>query len=295
MLKLKGDTIVVGDIHGDPLKLLWQAPRLDTHPGKIKHVILLGDIGFGFVRKRYHGRLSAVAAMLDCVNTLDDVDDDAFSEELNYCVNVSARELILSIMSAVKILTGNRDVQVYAIRGNHDNPAFWDSRTKQGKTARLEDKNFHFLKDGFIEINKELWLTIGGGVSVDRFIAQRVEGVTWWAGEEINGNFNKPLPVGYKKLTGILSHTGEVPPYADYKLPDSYEGWVAEALKREQQALESLAVRYNPKYWVYGHFHRAWESDASGEMRFICVAQDDFLILNKTRLKSNENMPRNRF
>lgn len=295
MLKLKGETFVVGDVHGRPTDLLRKTAMLEAHPKKVKHIILLGDIGFGFVRGRHCKRLTAVAAALDCADRLEDVDDDKFIDEFVYCVKESAKELVLSLISVARILTGNKDVQVYAIRGNHDNPEFWDRKTKFGKAASSVDSNFHFLNDGFIDINNELWLTIGGGVSIDRFTAGRVEGVSWWAGEEIDGSFDKPLPIGYKYLTGILSHTGKIPTYAQYKHPDANEGYVAKALKREMEAIDSLAVRYNPTYWIYGHFHGTWVRTIPGQMLFSCIGASEMIALDKTSLRKALNGPRNRF
>lgn len=294
MLKLKGETFVAGDIHGRPTDLLRKVILFESHPKKVKHIILLGDIGFGFVRGRYCKRLSAVAAALDCADRLEDIEDDKFVDEFVYCVKESAKELVLSIMSVARILTGNKDVQVYAIRGNHDNPAFWDRKTKFGKAAASVDSNFHFLNDGFIDINNDLWLTLGGGVSIDRFTAQRVEGVSWWPGEEIDGSFDKPLPIGYKSLTGILSHTGKLPAYAGYKHPSVNEGYVAEALKREMEAIDSLAVRYSPTYWLYGHFHETWVRSIPGQMLFYCVGEAVLMPLDKTYLRKALNGPRNR-
>lgn len=295
MLKLKGETFVVGDIHGDPVDLIRNQIYIEDYPKQIKHIFLLGDIGFGFVRGRYRKRLSNIISVLDSIKSLDDVsDDDKFIREFLYCVTNSAKDLVLSIMYVARLLTGNKDVQVYAIRGNHDNPDFWNKKTKLGKAVSKVDKNFHFLNDGFIEINNELWLTIGGAVSVDRFTADRIEGISWWAGEEMDGSFNEPLPIGYKKLTGILSHTGKVPSYADYKLPVSHTGMVREALEREEKAIDSLLFRYNPSSWFYGHFHYPWAVVLPG-VKFTCVGEHEMIPLPRCHCRKHQNRPRNRF
>jgi hypothetical protein len=76
----------------------------------------------------------------------------------------------------------SRNIEFLAIRGNHDSPAYFD--------GHVNFSNFKLLKDYTqLKINNELWLFVGGAVSVDRKAIDsygdpyRLEGRSWWKDE----------------------------------------------------------------------------------------------------------------
>lgn len=291
IIHLTGDTLLVGDIHGNPVDILSYRNSVLSMKRPIHNIILLGDIGFGFLHQKYRGKMSKTLSIIDAIGNTEGIEDLVIAS-LEKSTKQSAKILINDIMCAAKLLTGNSKVKVFAIRGNHDDPRYWIPDTQLQKDIRKNNKNFYFLEDGFIDINNNLWLTVGGSVSIDRFTAQRIPGVSWWSGEEMK-NFDSPLPVGYKKLTGILSHSGKTPDYASYKLPQCSEGEVAEALDRELKTIESLAVRYNPEFWIYGHFHKSWIRTLAGEMLFFCLGEHEVTPLLVPELRKLLNASKN--
>lgn len=150
------------------------------------------------------------------------------------------------LYKAFKRLTDN-GWDIYLIRGNHDNPVYWHENRNDGN-----DK-VHFLKDNTItEINGEKFLVIGGAVSVDKIYRKKDK--NWWEGEEINlfdfEFYNKIK----NEISGIISHTGPVPPNLT---PPSFEFTeeVKEGLRREYSYISFLQKILKPKKWFHGHFH----------------------------------------
>ena len=141
-------------------------------------------------------------------------------------------------------------VECYFIRGNHDDPSYW-----QGNKAKQVTKlcpRFHMVKDyDTMVINDQRYLCIGGGISIDRFY--RIEGRSYWSDEAI-------LPCPKKntigKIDGILSHTGFTPPVLTHKhnlqlkFPD-----VNKDCEDEQVVLHQILDLYKPKVWYCGHYH----------------------------------------
>lgn len=91
-----------------------------------------------------------------------------------------------------------RNIMIYAFRGNHDNPAFFsDSPTKSTLVTRFWNKftNFKVLPDlSILDINGHTGIVIGGGVSIDRTIRRSFQSLhrnngnlyknnDWWANE----------------------------------------------------------------------------------------------------------------
>lgn len=86
-----------------------------------------------------------------------------------------------------------RDINFVGIRGNHDDPVYF------GGDVSLS--NFQLLPDyTYREINDELFLFVGGAVSVDRI--NRIMGQSWWEGEGFKLN-----EAQIKKCDVLITHT----------------------------------------------------------------------------------------
>lgn len=86
-----------------------------------------------------------------------------------------------------------RSINFVGIRGNHDDPAYF------GGDVSLS--NFELLPDyTYREINDELFLFVGGAVSVDRI--NRIMGQSWWEGEPFKLEEQK-----IKKCDTLITHT----------------------------------------------------------------------------------------
>lgn len=140
----------------------------------------------------------------------------------------------------------NDGYKIYLVRGNHDDPSFWEKDT-HASAIMLKDNTV-------INVNGKRVFIAGGGTSVDRI--RRSEGESYWKNEALFVPNHIPREVG--DIYCVLSHTGPVPPVLHNKAFISY--WLANdhALDADLE-LERIQVArlqtLRPKYWVHGHYH----------------------------------------
>lgn len=143
-----------------------------------------------------------------------------------------------------------KNVNIFCIRGNHDNPDYWKP-SYQVLINKLCPR-FTMVQDyDAIVIGDKLYVCIGGGISIDRHY--REEGKSYWSGEAV---LPPPSENVYGNVYGVLSHTGFTPPVLTHKtafqmkFPD-----VDKDCKDEQLLLEDALHLYKPKVWYNGHYH----------------------------------------
>lgn len=152
-----------------------------------------------------------------------------------------------------------RGIHVYAIRGNHDNPAYWDGRY-DGRWSNLT-----LVKDYTVmQLEHKNWLFVGGAISVDRFM--RKTDRDYWPEEEFNLDEDKLNSIleEYKDIDYVVTHTAP-----QFCFPPTKGSIVNEFSKHDANLLTDLRIErslvermYNilsekskPKKWFYGHFH----------------------------------------
>ena len=162
-----------------------------------------------------------------------------------------------------------RNIVLHVIRGNHDNPMFFD--------GKHNFTNIIFMQDyDLVDIGEIRVLGVGGATCVDRKPNHLVvdyrgkgwkgrrEGIDWWADEKIVYDEEK-----VKNIFGVnvvLTHTAP-----DFVYPEIFHGrtikkWIECDPELENELIEErLDVtklykelnKYNPiENWFYGHFHR---------------------------------------
>ena len=155
-----------------------------------------------------------------------------------------------------KLLETNSEC--FVIRGNHDKPSFFDGK---------KEEQISYLKDyTYIKINKEIWLFVGGSISIDRHM--RREGVNWWKDEETI--YNPDLITS--KCDVLITHGSPAscePRNTDDELRKIITYYVPKVgnhceemfddLRTERQILERVLVKSGPKFHYYGHFHYSHE------------------------------------
>lgn len=142
------------------------------------------------------------------------------------------------------------NVGVWLIRGNHDNPSFWTE--EHAKEIEEKYPNIHFvLDDSILMIHNKAYLVMGGGVSIDQ--AYRTEGVSYWKDELVKEPGEHDVDI-----YGIISHSGPCPPYitknAHPLIKYGSEKMKAD-LEAEAELFDRTLTKYNPKVWIYGHYH----------------------------------------
>jgi hypothetical protein len=256
----KHDDLIVaanGDIHGefDILK-----NNIKKHDIKNACVFLCGDFGVGF---RYN-------------NPVNEKKEKRRLQEFN-------------------LFLKKRNIFLYVIRGNHDNPALFD--------GNHNFTNIIFMQDyDIVEVGEFTYLGIGGATTVDRKpnhnfkdlmgrnYPGRTENVDWWPGDEKivydEGRLNNIAGVDV-----VLTHT-----CPDFVYPPVLGGTVYKwcecdpDLKNELIAERELVTKiYNKlnelnviKAWFYAHFHQThWQIHNNTKFQLLDIGEFHEIDLRK--------------
>jgi len=185
---------------------------------------------------------------------------------------------------------GKRNSHLYVVRGNHDDPKFFDG-------SRNEYENITFMRDYIpLTIDGTVYLPIGGAISIDKGpnpfdtrkkighikkIGRRVN-IDWWENEPI-----KFHPSILNKLRGVdvvLTHTAPdfAPPYGIGKIPPEFsnnDGKLLMSIIEERNLMsklyDTLIMNNKPKFWFYGHFHDS-NSLTFDETKFVGLDINEF-------------------
>jgi len=150
---------------------------------------------------------------------------------------------------------GKRESILLVIRGNHDNPSYFDGN---------HDYEFiKFLPDyTTLEIDGLNHLFIGGAISIDRTLRQ--SGIDHWVDEGFISDIEKIKPL--KDIDVVVTHTAP-----NFVAPLSFNGIVLHYSQKDATLLSELEIERNlitdifnelkkenkPKYHFYGHFHNS--------------------------------------
>lgn len=141
------------------------------------------------------------------------------------------------------------------IRGNHDSP-------------ELCRQHPNWIPDGTIEGDT---MFIGGAWSIDR--DQRIEGVSWWADEELTiAQLDQMVELALEARPRIMV-THDCP----LSLIQPLFG-AAPIATRTQQALDAIWQLCQPQCWIFGHWHQHRDHVIRGT-RFICLAELQYIDL----------------
>ena len=147
---------------------------------------------------------------------------------------------------------------LYVIRGNHDNPAFWEWGTS------FHFSNIEFVPDDYTRIIEDkVCYFAGGAVSVDR--TRRRQGIDYWCGETYE---LKPARYIEDKIDILFTHD-VYHPCSPYTIQNSsvvnyfaeVDENLIEDLQRSQSVMEYLykdIIETNPNFtWYHGHYHES--------------------------------------
>lgn len=158
-----------------------------------------------------------------------------------------------NILKSVNEELGKRESLLLVIRGNHDNPSYFDGN---------HDYEFiKFLPDyTTMEIDGLNHLFIGGGLSIDRRL--RNEGVDYWKDEGFVKNLD--LVSNLKDIDVVITHNAP-----NFVEPFGFDGIVTYYADNDPTLLDELTNERNDitevfetlqknnkiQYHFYGHFH----------------------------------------
>lgn len=151
---------------------------------------------------------------------------------------------------------------LWVVRGNHDDPDWFDGKIE------IELSNIVLVKDfDILEIEKERILFVGGAVSIDRIPRQRRRN-GWWPGEvfpEITEQVKEKIK-SQERIDRVVTHTAPsfcfptefnelVYHFCDID-PGLYRDLPYERERVDE--LFDLVKPFKPKFWCYGHFHNSF-------------------------------------
>lgn len=212
-------------------------------------MFLIGDV-HGYTLDRKYGKrgfdylLKLVEDDLQNSNIIQ-VGDFGMTNDINRMNN------FLNELNKLLVRVGSK---MYVIRGNHDNPVFWDGTYIYSNLELVPDYETRVIEDKKI-------LFIGGAISIDRK-DRIIHGGAYWVDEKFV--LDKDKLKTYEGVDIVVTHTA--PRFA---YPQTIGGIVLEYTKDDPTLMQELGLeraemtmaydvlKNNNKItnWVYGHFH----------------------------------------
>lgn len=157
-------------------------------------------------------------------------------------------------------------VTIYAVRGNHDDPQFFDGNHDYEYLKFCPD--YKVLSLSGLEI-----LPVGGAVSVDQ--GERIEWNkkkeslgsskrVWWPGEDITRlpDFTE-LP---RKVDLIVSHESPKSFQPVLFREENISPELYKKIASSRAYLDKIQEEVNTKAWIFGHHHKSISGSAAGDL-----------------------------
>lgn len=156
---------------------------------------------------------------------------------------------------------GRRDCELYVVRGNHDNPKYFDGNFGYDYIT--------FVRDYSVITFNNVWniLFIGGGVSVDRTYRMK-NNLGHWDNSIVDMDITK-LDGLTEPIDIVVSHSNTTFAYPNHGSPSNIvnywskfdkELWNDIILERKYMThvYNKLKINKHPiKLWIYGHYHQS--------------------------------------
>lgn len=173
----------------------------------------------------------------------------------------------LEVVDEMLVDTQNK---LYVVRGNHDNPIFWD-KSKGLNLPKLH--NIHLVDDySVLDIENKKILCVGGGISIDRQLRKDDRPYpSWWKDEEFQwhpGKFNRVVN-NHSTMDIVVTHSApsacyprgvDAPIVNDWhnielEHGNNLKGELQMERKKIDMLKDAVLKAYKPTNWFYGHFH----------------------------------------
>ena len=225
--------IAIGDIHGEFGKIQNGMVEIMESAGEPVNFVQLGDFGLGFERPKR--------------------DHDR--------------------LTTINHFLKEKDSHLYVIRGNHDNPSFWN------EGCGYEFSNIHFVCDDSIqEIDGKSCYFVGGAVSIDR--SRRTQGIDYWKSEiyrHKNSSRYYSFERGIRQKIDILFTHDVYHPVSPFgTTSDNLKYWcerdenlMGDILKSQAEMMSLYHDVYdsNPNFsWYHGHYHESHVTNNDGQI-----------------------------
>ena len=162
-----------------------------------------------------------------------------------------------------------RGVKIYIVRGNHDNPEWFNMNVEVGPISFVSDYTT-------INLNGLKYQLVGGAVSIDRYM--RREGYDYWKGE----HFYLIEEKVHRDVDVLITHTApnEARPFhgmgahPDVKKYQSKDVALKSDLEEESKNMQKLFEIVQPKLWAFGHYHK-YSRKTINNTEFLCLGIDE--------------------
>jgi UDP-2,3-diacylglucosamine pyrophosphatase LpxH len=167
-----------------------------------------------------------------------------------------------------------KNVHVYVVRGNHDDPQPFIDHRNYGNIEFLPD----YTELTILGLN---YLFIGGAVSIDRN-HRKMKQLGWFENEGLVYDSDKIAKC--RDIDVVITHTSP-----EYVYPMKFgdivyhyakqDGFLLDDLRTERALMtkicDELRINNDIKEWYYGHFHRSNVEDFMG-IKFTLLGEDEF-------------------
>lgn len=157
----------------------------------------------------------------------------------------------------VKKRLEENNITIYSIRGNHDDPEYFDGKHNYSRLIFLEDYSQ-------VEISGKIILPIGGAISIDKdwriksnYGYEKIGSSkrVWWPGEDVTRIPLKNLP---GRVDIIVTHEAPIsfePIVVRQDVNVSSEDW--DSILETRKYLDDIARNVGFNYWIHGHYHKS--------------------------------------
>jgi predicted phosphodiesterase len=228
-----------------------------------RRLLFLGDV---------HGEFEAMLAHLDRY----EVRDADLVQVGDFGVGFGSPESELEQLESLDRSLAERGCTLYAIRGNHDNPASF------APGATLPTENVRLVPDyTLLELSGRRILCVGGAISLDR--KGRILNYSWWANEGFRLDPAALARLDLSDLWAVVTHNAPdfaepgnmVRPRAHY-VRTYRDPTLPRDVQLERAAVTELhrlvMARATPQYWFYGHYHQ-YANVKIGDTTFVMVPE----------------------
>jgi DNA repair exonuclease SbcCD nuclease subunit len=180
-----------------------------------------------------------------------------------------------SLQNLNNVLNKNK-IELYTIRGNHDNPKNFDNKRIYG--------NVHLVKDySVLTFNNYNFLMIGGAISPDkdyRIIKKEITedtiiNDTLFEGEEFILDIEKASKL--KNIDIVITHSAPTGVYPHTYVNTGNDKLNKQLLEERQDLAKLRDILFknnNIQYWFYGHFHIN-NCETINNTQYCCIGQND--------------------
>ena len=219
--------IAIGDVHGEFKEMQSKMVEIMESAGEPVNFVQVGDFGLGFERPKK--------------------DHDR--------------------LTTINHFLKEKDSNLWVIRGNHDNPGFWQWG------CGYEFSNIHFVPDdSVVELDGKSCYFAGGAISVDR--CRRTQGIDYWKGEQYNVD-NIQFPIPYP-VDILFTHDVYHPVSPFGTTSDTLKYWCEKDEELMGDIVYSQIVfknlydsiyKINPNFsWYHGHYHEPHVTNNDGQV-----------------------------